>query len=176
MRTVRPERLAAQIDGPFVVFLIGMRVNKPWKVRAWVPTFIAMPRMLKELDDDPASGFLGAEGGLGTIIQYWRSFEDLERYANSRDHEHWPAWRAFNQRVRDHRGDVGIWHETFRVEAGAYEAIYSGMPPRGLGRVGRLVPATGRRETAAQRMAGVAAPPAPRSAPDARGRDRTLSG
>ena len=176
MRTVRPERLAAQIDGPFVVFLIGMRVNKPWKVRAWVPTFIAMPRMLKELDDDPASGFLGAEGGLGTIIQYWRTFEDLERYANSRDHEHWPAWRAFNQQVRGHRGDVGIWHETFRVEAGAYEAIYSGMPPRGLGRVGRLVPATGRRETAAQRMAGVAAPPAPRSAPAAPGAGGTPSG
>ena len=176
MRTVRPDRLAAQIDGPFVVFLIGMRVNKPWKVRAWVPTFIAMPRMLKELDDDPASGFLGAEGGLGTIIQYWRTFEDLERYANSRDREHWPAWRAFNQRVRDHRGDVGIWHETFRVEAGAYEAIYSGMPPRGLGRVGRLVPATGRRETAAQRMAGVAAPPEPRSAPAAPGAGGTPSG
>jgi hypothetical protein len=177
MRTqVRPERLAAQIEGPFVVFLIGMRVNKPWKVRAWVPTFVAMPRMLKELDYDPASGFLGAEGGLGTIIQYWRSFEDLERYANSRDHEHWPAWRAFNQRVRDHRGDVGIWHETFRVEAGAYEAIYSGMPPRGLGRIGRLVPATGRRETAAKRMAGAAGPPAPRTAPDVHGTERAPSG
>ena len=78
---VRAERLAAQIDGPFVVFLIGMRVNKPWKVRSWVPTFLAMPKMLKELDRDPATGFLGAEGGFGTIIQYWRSFEDLERYA-----------------------------------------------------------------------------------------------
>ncbi|MGH8968496.1 MAG: DUF4188 domain-containing protein [Actinomycetes bacterium] len=152
MRAVRPERLAARIDGPFVVFLIGMRVNKPWKLRAWWPTFTAMPRMLKELEAYPASGFLGAESSMGLIVQYWRSFEDLERYANSRDHRHWPAWRAFNQRVRNSRGDVGIWHETYRVEAGAYEAIYSGMPPRGLGRVGRLVPATGRRESARQRM------------------------
>jgi hypothetical protein len=55
-------------------------------------------------------------------------------------------------RVRNSRGDVGIWHETYRVEAGAYEAVYSGMPTRGLGRVGRLVPATGRRETARQRL------------------------
>jgi hypothetical protein len=62
LRTVRPERLAAEIDGPFVVVLIGMRLNKPWKVRSWVPTFVAMPKMLKQLADDPASGFLGAEG------------------------------------------------------------------------------------------------------------------
>jgi len=152
VRAVRPERLAAQIDGPFVVFLIGMRVNKPWKFRAWWPAFVAMPRMLKELEKDPASGFLGAENGLGLIVQYWRSFDDLERYANSREHEHWPAWRAFNRRVRNSRGDVGIWHETFRVQAGEYEAIYSGMPPRGLGRAGRLVPATGGRESAQQRI------------------------
>jgi hypothetical protein len=149
---VRPERLAAQIDGPFVVFLIGMRVNKPWKLRTWWPVFVAMPRMLKELENDPASGFLGAENGFGLIVQYWRSFDDLERYANSREHEHWPAWRAFNRRVRNSRGDVGIWHETYQVEAGAYEAVYSGMPPRGLGRAGRLVPATGKRESAGLRM------------------------
>jgi fumigallin biosynthesis monooxygenase-like protein len=152
MRKVRPERLTVEVEGSFVVFLIGMRVNKPWKVRAWWPTFMAMPRMLKELEKDPSSGFLGAENSLGLIVQYWRSFEDLERYANSREQEHWPAWRAFNQRVRDSRGDVGIWHETYKVEAGAYEAVYSGMPTRGLGRVGRLVPATGRRETARQRL------------------------
>jgi Domain of unknown function (DUF4188) len=166
MRTVRPERLAGEIDGSFVVFLIGMRVNKPWKLRTWWPTFTAMPRMLKELEQDPASGFLGAEGGFGTIVQYWRTFEDLERYANAREHSHWPAWRKFNQRVRDSRGDVGIWHETYVVQAGAYEAIYSGMPPRGLGRVGRLVPATGRRESAQQRMIGDVPPPRPSAEQD----------
>ena len=49
------------------------------------------------------------------------------------------------------RGDVGIWHETYRVDAGAYEAIYSGMPPHGLGKAGRLVPARERFETARRR-------------------------
>ena len=159
MRKVRPERLTAQVDGPFVVFLIGLRVNKPWKVRTWWPAFAAMPRMIKELENSRDTGFLGAEVSLGLVVQYWRSFEDLERYANSREHQHWPAWRAFNQRARNSRGDVGIWHETYRVEAGAYEAIYSGMPPRGLGRVGRLVPATGRRESARSRMDGGAYEP-----------------
>ena len=31
------------------------------------------------------------------------------------------------------RGDVGIWHETYTVPAGGYEAIYSGMPKAALG-------------------------------------------
>jgi hypothetical protein len=50
------------------------------------------------------------------------------------------------------RGDVGIWHETFLVRAGEYESIYSGMPRRGLGLAGRLVPATGARASARERL------------------------
>ena len=41
--------MAAEIEGDFVVFIIGMRVNRPWKLHKWVPVFLAMPRMLKEL-------------------------------------------------------------------------------------------------------------------------------
>jgi len=29
---LRRERLSATVEGSLVVFLIGMRVNKPWKV------------------------------------------------------------------------------------------------------------------------------------------------
>ena len=32
------------------------------------------------------------------IVQYWRSFEHLERYARDRDELHWPAWVAFNKK------------------------------------------------------------------------------
>ncbi len=35
---------------------------------------------------------------------------------------------------------TGIWHETYLVRAGEYEAIYGNMPPFGLGKAGRLVP------------------------------------
>lgn len=35
-------RMTADIDGEFVVFLIGMRINKPWKVHKWWPVFVAM--------------------------------------------------------------------------------------------------------------------------------------
>jgi hypothetical protein len=130
-------RHSGTIDGDFVVFLIGIRVNRPLQVRQWWPVFAAMPRMLRELERDPASGFLGATQGLltigPTVVQYWRSFEHLERYARDPDAEHLPAWRRFNQAARGN-GAVGIWHETYRVRAGEYETIYSDMPRIGLAR------------------------------------------
>ena len=114
-----------------------------------------MPKMLRELSQKPESGFMGYQmlGGLPPVlIQYWRSFEQLEAYAKDRDGQHYPAWKDFNRRIRE-GGEVGIWHETYKVEAGAYECIYNHMPAYGLGKIGPLVPATGRRETAAGRVA-----------------------
>lgn len=145
-------RVSAALDGDFVVFLIGMRVNKPLKVRRWLPVFFAMPRMLKELDAHPECGCLGYIQGFGVIVQYWRSFEALEAYARNKDLEHWPAWMAFNKRVGQSRGDVGVWHETYKVRAGEYETIYSGMPPFGLGKAGTLAPASGPRNSASGRL------------------------
>lgn len=137
MTEVIPNRVTGRIDGDFVVFLIGMRINKFWKPHKWLPVLRAMPRMLKELEAAPPEvGFLGHSGLGGTIVQYWRSFDHLERYARDRNGLHWPAWVEFNRRMKDTRGDVGIWHETYKVRAGEYEAVYSGMPPRGLGRIG----------------------------------------
>lgn len=134
-------QFTARIEGDFVVFLIGMRINKPWKVGAWWPVFVGMPKMVKELERaGPESGFLGTTPiRLGVIAQYWRSFEQLEAYARSRDHLHWPAWVAFNKRIKGARGDVGIWHETYKVRAGEYECIYSGMPPYGLSAAAELL-------------------------------------
>ena len=153
MARVLPDRMCAQIDGDFVVFIIGMRINKLWKVHKWLPVLGAMPRMLKELSQKPDSGFLGAQPvGLMTLVQYWRSFEALEAYARDANAAHWPAWVDFNKRMGRSRGDVGIWHETYRVGAGEYEAIYSGMPEYGLGKAGRLIPARDRFESARGRM------------------------
>ena len=159
MAKVHDRRMMAEMDGEFVVFIIGMRVNKPWKVHKWWPVFTAMPRMLKELSNDRDSGFLGYEQSLTMLVQYWRSFEQLEAYARNRDMAHWPAWVAFNKKVGASRGDVGIWHETYRVAPGQYEAIYSGMPAFGLGKVGRLVAISGQREGARGRIAAHEAPP-----------------
>ena len=49
MPHVIPARMTAQLDGDFVVFLIGMRVNKWWKFWKWMPVAAAMPKMLTEL-------------------------------------------------------------------------------------------------------------------------------
>jgi len=97
----------------------------------------------------------GRDQGLWTtgpsLVRYWRSFEDLERYARDPDAEHLPAWREFNQRVRA-SGDVGIWHETYRVRAGEYEAIYGNMPRVGLAAAGELIPVGSMNDTAALRI------------------------
>ena len=135
---VHAQRMAAEIDGDFVVFIIGMRINKLWKVHKWWPVFVAMPRMLKELSNDPDSGFLGYQQSLTTIVQYWRSFEHLERFATNPDDPHLAVWRSYWKRVgKDPRS--GIWHETFLVRAGEYEAVYGNMPPHGLARAGEVV-------------------------------------
>ncbi len=39
MVKVNEQRVAANIEGDFVVFLIGMRINKPWKLHKWLPVF-----------------------------------------------------------------------------------------------------------------------------------------
>lgn len=148
------ERVTVDIEGDFVVFLIGMRINRFWKFGKWVPMVFAMPRMLKELSMQPESGLLGFQmlGGIPpVIIQYWRSFEHLEAYARDQSAHHFPAWRRFNKNMKNN-GDAGIWHETYKVRAGEYECVYNNMPPYGLGKAGRRVSATGRRQSAAGRM------------------------
>jgi len=148
-------RHRGRIEGDFVVFIIGMRMNRPRRVRQWLPVVLAMPRMVRELENDSDSGFLGATQGLmttgPTLIQYWRSFEHLERYARDPDAHHLPAWRLFNQRVRN-SGDVGIWHETYKVRAGEYETVYANMPRVGLGRAGEHLPVGSAGPSAAQRI------------------------
>ncbi|MGE5596571.1 MAG: DUF4188 domain-containing protein [Hyphomicrobiales bacterium] len=144
------------IEGDFVVFLIGMRLNRPWKVWKWWPVFTAMPKMLRELEQHPELGLLGYRQLLGNplapaVLQYWRSFDHLDAFARAKDHTHFPAWTMFNKTVASN-GDVGIWHETYLVRAGNYEAVYNTMPPFGLGKAGELVPAAGRRSSAPGRI------------------------
>ncbi|MCA1846090.1 MAG: DUF4188 domain-containing protein [Actinobacteria bacterium] len=152
MARLHRQKMTAEMDGEFVVFLIGMRVNKPWKVHKWLPVFLAMPRMLRELAAHPELGYLGHQSFPGLIVQYWRSFEQLEAYARNADHEHAPAMAKFFKRVGATSGDVGIWHETYVIEPGRYEAVYGNMPAFGLGKAGLLVPASGRRDSARGRL------------------------
>ena len=116
---VQRGRYTADIDGDFVVFLIGMRLNHPLRIRKWWPVATAMPRMLKVLSQHPELGCLGFQQWFGRttlMVQYWRDFDSLDRFARDRDLPHLEPWRRFNRAVRA-SGDVGIWHETFKVRA-----------------------------------------------------------
>ena len=84
MAKVVAKRVTADIKGDFVVFLIGMRINRPWKLH--------------------------------------------------------------------------IWHETYRVRAGEYECVYSGMPPFGLAKASSTVDAVGQLESARGRIEGTKVP------------------
>jgi hypothetical protein len=130
---VVPGRMTANLDGGFVVLLIGMRINTPWKIHKWWPVFIAMPRLLRRLcqEDLGMYGYHFALRASGPIlVQYWRSDEELQRFAREGHLEHLAAWRMFNHKV-GFTGDVGFWHETFMVQPGDYEAVYGNMPGSG---------------------------------------------
>ena len=148
-------RHTARIEGDFVVLLIGMRVNRPWRLTKWLPVAAAMPRMLKHLEEHPEEGLLGFQrcwlNGGPAVVQYWRDFEALERFARSPAAPHLEPWTRFNQKVRA-SGDVGIWHETYRVHAGEYECIYGNMPEVGLAAAGALVPVGTAGQSSAKRI------------------------
>jgi hypothetical protein len=151
---INTERLTANLEGEFVVFLIGMRINRPMAVHKWLPVVRAMPRMVSELYRQPELGFIHAEMWISRttiMVQYWRSIDQLLAYAKSKNSAHLPAWRAFNKAVGTD-GSVGIWHETYSASPGSYENIYVNMPAFGLGRAGSLVPVSGAKQSAAGRL------------------------
>jgi Domain of unknown function (DUF4188) len=155
----RSARTTHRHDGELVVFLIGMRFNRPWRPDLWLPTFLAMPRMLTELHIDPDSGLLGhrfaIEPGGPVLIQYWASLDQLYSYASHPAANHRPAWAEFNRRARKVPGAVGIWHETFVVEQA--ESVYVDMPVVGLARATASVPVGSAHDQARQRLTRVAA-------------------
>ncbi|MHC1562931.1 DUF4188 domain-containing protein [Actinomycetospora sp. C-140] len=128
-------RVSAEIEGDFVVFVLGMHINRPWRVREWLPVATAMRPMIVELQRRPELGMLRAELGWmfggPAVLQYWRSYDQLIAYARSADERHVPAWRAFNRAAR-HTDAVGVFHETYRVTEGTWETVYSHMPEVGL--------------------------------------------
>lgn len=157
---IQTGRFTAKHDGPVVVFMIGMRVNNWLRVSEWWPVAMAMGPMISYLFKHPESGFLGGwgpvlSGGFReiTMIQYWRSAEDLERFARQDPSLHPDAWKKFfKQSFKS--GDVGIWHETFKVEPRAFENIYVNMPKFGLGAATESIPVKGKLETMRGRLNG----------------------
>ena len=117
-----------------VLFLIGMRLNKLWRVDQWLWMALAMGSMLTYLAKHPDSGLIKARNWFGrTTVQvgYWRSMDHLVAFASDDNAPHVPAWRNYFRRVGK-SGAVGVWHETYVVKPGSTESIYTNMPPFGL--------------------------------------------
>jgi hypothetical protein len=160
MAAIFPGRYTAKTNEPFVVFLIGMRVNRLLRFNKWIPVSRAMPRMLAELKRHPELGLLHFEVFLYwrgvAVLQYWKSFEHLHAYAHSKNANHLPAWAEFNRRIGND-GTVGIWHETYTIAPGQFEAIHANMPRFALGRAMEHVPVVGRLDSARGRLSGTKA-------------------
>jgi len=63
------------------------------------------------------------EGMGGVLLQYWRSHDDLARFARRAPHADWWRWRAA------HDGDgLAFWHEIYQCRTA--EAIYEDGAPR----------------------------------------------
>ncbi|MFI0167122.1 DUF4188 domain-containing protein [Streptomyces sp. NPDC017095] len=153
-------RTTADARGEVVVLLIGMRVNRFRAVHLWLPVLIAMIRMLRELERDPARGLrakvlLTASPRTYYAVQYWESKEKLYAYATAPDALHHRAWALVNRKERQGglRGQVGIWHETYVVPEGSYEAVYGDMPAFGLAAAHGQVPLAARGRYAKDRFA-----------------------
>jgi hypothetical protein len=143
MVAINQGRWTAEIEGDFVVFLIGARFNRPPKLVASPKdlrstTRPAMKKMLDYLMAHPDKGLLGYEQFGMLTVQYWRSFDHLERFAKDTEDPHLEAWRTYWKRVGQ-EDRTGIWHETYLVRAGQYEAVYGNMPTVGLAKASKAV-------------------------------------
>jgi hypothetical protein len=153
-KQVFPGRFTTENPEDIVVFIIGMRLNNRLAVRKWYPVFSSMPPMIKELYTNKEElGFLGMESYFGlrttTLIQYWRSMDDLLSYA--KNEKHLAAWKKFNVKMKNNDA-VGFYHETYHVPMGNYESVYVNMPLFGLGEATKHVPVTPEKNYLRDRM------------------------
>ena len=146
--------MTAVAEEDFVLFMIGMRFNNWFAIHRWLPVFLAMPKMLKELHINRDLGFKSYEMWVSRtliLVQYWESSEKLIEYAKAKDSDHLPAWKAFNK-LATKSNAVGIWHETYVIDKNKTENIYVNMPKFGFGKVGNLQVASGKRNSAQGRL------------------------
>src|SRR5438874_169317 len=120
---VAGRRMTAEIDGDFVVFLIGARFNNKLHMLRSVLDLggrRGMKHMLDYLVSQPEKGLLAYEMGIPTIVQYWRSFEHLEAFARDKEDPHLEVWRQYWRRVGKSER-TGMWHESDLVNVFLYD-------------------------------------------------------
>ena len=124
------------------VLLLGNKTNHPLGifapgVRDLGDHFMGM---MKELyGDQESTGFLGAsqwehtdDNGIaeGVNISYWRSIEDVHRFAHGPVHRR--AWNWWDKNAKDF-AHIGLMHEVFEAPAGMWEGVYLNFQPTLIG-------------------------------------------
>lgn len=142
MITTGKGRKAVELEDGMVIYINGIRLNRLRGLPQYLMANWKVAKMFKRLAADPDSGFLGYELALmgprhGAAIQYWRSLDDLRRFASDREDMHVPAWQWFN-RVDD--GSIGFWSELYVIGLEDYETFFRNVEGVGLSRFGDLVP------------------------------------
>ena len=69
------------------------------------------------------------------VLQYWRTFEEMEAWTRRPPHADW--WREAVERMRS-KADFGIYHEAYLVPRDRIESIYLNCLPTGLAAFGLL--------------------------------------
>jgi hypothetical protein len=149
MVVVYQGRYTALYEEPFVVFMVGLRVNRWWAIHHWLPAFRSLFRIRNRLKNKSPEGFLGTHTWYtwreAMVVQYWQSFELLEQFARDNDDLHRPNWKWFVKNL-ERKGHVGVWHEAFDVDSRQYECIYTNMQAMGLAVATKHAPAGGKRQ------------------------------
>ncbi|EKG09633.1 hypothetical protein MPH_13308 [Macrophomina phaseolina MS6] len=136
----------APASRPLVVFHFGVRFNHPLGVLSPGAREVSehFARCYKSISEDEAHGMLGvsswraAERGSHNtqmLVFYFRDLEAVHRFAQSPVHQEAWAWVT-----RSGWKHIGVFHEAFCVEPGAYETIYVNMPPLLMGATACKVP------------------------------------
>jgi hypothetical protein len=138
------ERMAAEMDDGFVIYINGMRLNKLRALPHWLVANWTVAKMFRQLEADPDSGFLGYTPIFlgfrkGAAMQYWRSLDDLQRFATDPDGPHVPAWTWYNEEA-DPDGGLGFWAELYVVDGDSFETFFRNVPPIGIGKFAKMVP------------------------------------
>lgn len=95
-----------------------------------------------------SESFTIARGHHG-VLQYWRSFNELDAWSHRPPHSE--RWRDALDRMR-RKGDLGVYHEVFLVPTESLESIYLDCEPAGLARFGKLAEPVGPLTTARGRL------------------------
>ncbi|NWF68636.1 MAG: DUF4188 domain-containing protein [Chloroflexi bacterium] len=157
MTAVIREKYTVQLDEARILFLVGGHANNVFAFWDWFWVARAFLNLIRYLRKHPDTGFLSGHLYLrvfpfGMMLQsYWRSFDDLEHFARAKNQPHLQAWTRYMQHTMKH-GHMAIWHETYHIEPGKFEAVYGNSAPYGLAKNATVVLTHGRQHNARGRM------------------------